>query len=158
MGLNYINNMSSLLGVSQKCQYALRALFELALRYPTENVTTVAEIAEKQQIPLRFLEQILSKLRAGGYIESRRGNQGGYVMTVSPSSISVGEIIRFIEGANESIDCLKKTGRCPFVGGCAFKDLWERARSSLTDIFDGTSFQDLVDKQNKTDCLADYII
>ncbi|HON11153.1 MAG TPA: Rrf2 family transcriptional regulator [Chitinispirillaceae bacterium] len=150
--------MSSLLGVSQKCQYALRALFELALRYPSENVTTVAEIAEKQQIPLRFLEQILSKLRAGGYIESRRGNQGGYVMTVSPSSISVGEIIRFIEGPNESIDCLKRNGRCPFTGGCAFKDLWEKAKSSLTEIFDGTSFQDLIGKHNREGCLFDYMI
>ena len=151
--------MSSLLGVSQKCQYALRSLFELALCYPSETVTTVSEIAEKQQIPPRFLEQILSKLRAGGYIESRRGNQGGYVMTVSPSSISVGEIIRFVEGSNESIDCLKKAGtHCPFVGGCAFKDLWERAKSSMTDIFDGTTFQDLVDKQSKAKCQIDYTI
>lgn len=152
--------MSSLLGVSQKCQYALRALFELALRYPSEDVITVAEIAETQQIPLRFLEQILSKLKAGGYVESRRGNQGGYVMTVSPSSISVGEIIRFIEGSNESIDCLKRAGKshCPFIGGCAFKDLWERAKSSITEIFDGTTFKDLKDKQHQVNCQIDYTI
>jgi Rrf2 family transcriptional regulator, cysteine metabolism repressor len=152
--------MSSLLGVSQKCQYALRALFELSLRYPAETVTTVSEIAEKQQIPPRFLEQILSKLRTGGYIESRRGNQGGYVMAASPSSISVGEIIRFIEGSDESIDCLKRAGKshCPFIGGCAFKDLWERAKSSMTEIFDGTTFQDLKDKQSKADCQIDYTI
>lgn len=152
--------MSSLLGVSQKCQYALRALFELALRYPSENVTTVAEISETQKIPPRFLEQILSKLRAGGYIESRRGNQGGYVMTVSPSSISVGEIIRFIEGADESVDCLKKAGssHCPFLGECAFKGLWERAKSSMSDIFDSTTFEDLVVKQSKAKCENDYTI
>ena len=152
--------MSSLLGVSQKCQYALRALFELALRYPSETVTTVAEIAETQKIPPRFLEQILSKLRTGGYIESRRGNQGGYVMTVSPSSISVGEIIRFIEGSEESVDCLKQGGssHCPFRGECAFKDLWERAKSSMVDIFDTTTFQDLIDKQSKMKCEIDYTI
>ena len=152
--------MASLLGVSQKCQYALRALFELALRYPSENVTTVAEISETQKIPPRFLEQILSKLRAGGYIESRRGNQGGYVMTVSPSSISVGEIIRFVEGSDESVDCLKKTGNshCPFRGVCVFRDLWERAKSSMSDIFDSTTFQDLVDKQSSVKCEIDYTI
>jgi Rrf2 family protein len=123
-------------------------------------VTTVAEIAETQQIPPRFLEQILSKLRAGGYIDSRRGNQGGYVMTVSPSSISVGEIIRFVEGSDESIDCLKKSGKshCPFMGGCAFKDLWGRAKSSMAEIFDGTTFQDLKDKQSQANCLIDYTI
>ena len=129
--------MAALLGVSQKCQYALRAILELALRYPAESVTTVAEIADKQKIPIRFLEQILARLRAGGYVDSRRGNQGGYVMSVSPSSISVGKIIRFIEGPDESVDCLKKTPgtHCPFDTGCVFKDLWERAQSSIVEIF-----------------------
>jgi Rrf2 family protein len=152
--------MSSLLGVSQKCQYALRALFELALRYPGDTVTTVSEIAETQNIPPRFLEQILSKLRTGGYIESRRGNQGGYVMTVSPSSISVGEIIRFVEGSDESVDCLKKpeSSHCPFRGVCVFKNLWEQAKSAMSDIFDATTFKDLVDKQSTVKCELDYTI
>jgi Rrf2 family protein len=152
--------MASLLDVSQKCQYALRALFELALRYPGDAVTTVSEIADTQSIPPRFLEQILSKLRTGGYIESRRGNQGGYVMTVSPSSISVGEIIRYIEGSDESVDCLKnpETSHCPYRGSCVFKELWERARSSMTEIFDGTTFQNLVDKQRKAGRTLDYNI
>jgi len=152
--------MSSLLGVSQKCQYALRAILELALRYPAESVTTVAEIADKQKIPIRFLEQILARLRAGGYVESRRGNQGGYVMTVSPSSISVGEIIRFIEGPDESVDCLKKApgNHCPFGNDCVFRDLWERAQSSIVEIFDSTSFQDLVDKQKLSGNGSDYTI
>ncbi|NLD98256.1 MAG: Rrf2 family transcriptional regulator [Fibrobacter sp.] len=152
--------MSSLLGVSQKCQYALRALFELALRYPSESVTTVAEISEIQNIPPRFLEQILAKLRTGGYIESKRGNQGGYVFSVSPSSVSVGEIIRFIEGADESVDCLKKpeSNRCPFNTSCVFRDLWHRAKSAMSEIFDSTSFQDLVDKQKRVQCDYDFTI
>jgi Rrf2 family protein len=152
--------MSSLLGISQKCLYALRALLELALRYPSDTVTTVAEIAEKQQIPPRFLEQILSKLRTGGYIESRRGNQGGYIMNVPPSSISVGEIINFIEGPAESIDCLKKDelNKCPFSGGCAFKPLWERAKAAMSAIFDTTTFQELADKQKQAGHQIDYSI
>ena len=152
--------MSSLLGVSQKCQCALRALFELAFRYPAKTVTTVSQIAQAQNIPLRFLEQILSKLRTGGFIESRRGNHGGYVMSVSPSSISVGEIIRFFEGPEESVNCLKKTAKshCPFRGACVFRDLWQRARSAMSDIFDETTFQDLVDKQKKASDEIDYTI
>lgn len=152
--------MAALLGVSQKCQYALRAIFELALRCPTDSVTTVAEISEKQKIPIRFLEQILARLRAGGYVDSRRGNQGGYVMGVSPSSISVGEIIRFIEGPDDSVDCLKKSSgnHCPFDSSCVFKDLWERAQSSIVEIFDSTSFQDLVDKYRQSSNGSDYNI
>jgi len=152
--------MSSLLGVSQKCQYALRALFELALRYPGDTVTTVSEIAESQKIPPRFLEQIFAKLRTGGFIEFRRGNQGGYVMTVSPSAISVGEIIRFIEGTDESVDCLKRPGssHCPFRGGCVSMDLWQRAQTAMSDIFDSTSFQDLIDKQRSSEEFFNYTI
>jgi Rrf2 family protein len=152
--------MSSLLGVSQKCQYALRALFELSLRYPVNAVTTVAEIAEIQSIPPRFLEQIFSKLRTGGYIESRRGNLGGYSMTVAPSGITVGEIIRFIEGSEESVECIKSPEgkHCKMRGGCVFKDLWLRAKSSMSDIFDGTSFQDLVDKHKSVTHEFEYTI
>jgi DNA-binding IscR family transcriptional regulator len=124
--------MASLLDVSQKCQYALRALFELALRYPGDAVTTVSEIADTQSIPPRFLEQILSKLRTG----------------------------RYIEGSDESVDCLKnpETSHCPYRGSCVFKELWERARSSMTEIFDGTTFQNLVDKQRKAGRTLDYNI
>jgi len=125
-----------------------------------ETVITVTDISQAQSIPPRFLEQILSKLRAGGYVESRRGNQGGYVMTVSPSSISVGEIIRFVEGADESVDCLKKSesNHCPFNNTCVFRDLWQRAKSAVSDIFDATTFQDLVDKHRKSKNHSDYSI
>jgi DNA-binding IscR family transcriptional regulator len=81
-------------------------------------------------------------------------------MTVSPSSISVGEIIRFVEGTDESVDCLKKPGssHCPFRGGCVFKNLWERAKSATSDIFDATTFQDLLDKQRTIKNELDYTI
>ena len=156
----YFYIMASLLGVSQKCQYALRALFELALRYPSQSVTTVSEIAQAQNIPLRFLEQILSKIKTGGYIESRRGKQGGYVMAVAPSSISVGEIIRLMEGPEEVIDCLKKPEdtHCKVTKTCVFRDLWQSARSAMADIFDTTTFQDLVEKHKKYENQIDYFI
>jgi Rrf2 family protein len=152
--------MSSLIGVSQKCQYALRALLELSIRYPSEHIMTVSEIAKIQKIPVRFLEQIFSKLRTGGYIASRRGKQGGYIMAVSPTNLSVGEIIRFIEGNEESVDCLKTTrvDHCAFGNGCVFKQLWTRAKDAMTGIFDATTFQDLVDKQNKLKREIDYSI
>jgi len=152
--------MSSLLGVSQKCQYALRAMLELSLRYPAENVTTVGEIAEAQKIPIRFLEQILSKLRAGGYVESRRGKQGGYVIGVAPSGISIGEIIRFIEGPSESVQCIRNPEgkHCSMQGGCVFKSLWMRAKDAMSEIFDSTTFQNLVDQHRLGAKVLDYTI
>jgi Rrf2 family transcriptional regulator, cysteine metabolism repressor len=138
----------------------MRALLELSMRDPSGPVMTVAEIAKIQKIPVRFLEQIFSKLRTGGYIASKRGKQGGYVMAVSPSNLSVGEIIRFIEGGEESVDCLKtrQADHCAFGTGCAFKQLWTRARDAMSAIFDEMTFQDLVNKQNSLKTEINYSI
>lgn len=153
--------MSSLIGVSLKCQYALRAMLELSMRSPLDTISTVGDIAEAQNIPPRFLEQIFSKLRTGGFIDSRRGKQGGYILAVKPSAISVGQIIRFIEGADDSIQCIKdaKGGHCPSKrNGCVLKDLWTHAKDTISGIFDSTTFQDLVDKQKAANSQFDYII
>ena len=72
--------MTTLLGVSQECQYALRALFELSQRYTSGAVASVADISTVQGIPPRFFEQIFTKLRTGNYILSQRGNRGGYIL------------------------------------------------------------------------------
>ncbi len=79
--------------ISQKCQYTLRALFELAKHYGGEPVSA-AEIAEAQAIPPRFLELILQSLKNSREVDSRRGNYGGYVLAVSPETITVGDVIR----------------------------------------------------------------
>jgi len=152
--------MAALLGVSQKTQYAMRALYELSRQYPTGDVCTVADIAKSQSIPPRFLEQIFSKLRSGGYIESRRGKQGGYTLAVKPTALSVGEIIRFVEGPGESVQCLKSSDDCSCQNStnCVFKNLWIRAKDAISDIFDSTTFQDLVDQQASASNEIDYSI
>lgn len=143
--------MSSLLGVSLKCQYALRATFELARRYPSSAVSTVAEVARVQRIPVRFLEQILAKLRTGGYVTSRRGKQGGYVLGMAPGNLTVGEVIRFMEGPDDTVQCLSSPegSHCPTQGGCVFRGFWERARDAIGQVVDGTTFQDLVDQHRR---------
>lgn len=152
--------MSSLLGVSLKCQYALRATFELARRHPASEVTTVAEIARAQRIPVRFLEQILAKLRTGGYVASRRGKQGGYILGILPKSLTVGEVIRFMEGPDDTVQCLSSPegSHCPTRGGCVFRDLWERARDAVGQVIDGTTFQDLVDQHRRLSGPPNYDI
>lgn len=152
--------MAALLGVSQKCQYALRALFELALWHHEGTVSTVADIARQQHIPPRFLEQIFAKLRTGGFIDSHRGKQGGYALATPPSKIIINDIIRFIEGAEETIDCLneKANDHCSHLDGCVFKDMWRSARSALDAIFDNTTLQDLVDRHHKSRSEINYSI
>ena len=91
--------------VSQKCQYTLRALFELAKRQGTEPVT-VAEIADAQAIPRRFLELIFLDLRSDGMVQSRRGSNGGYVLAVSPETTTVEDVIRAVDGSLAPVDCV----------------------------------------------------
>ena len=133
------------MNISQKCQYALRAVFELAKRLGP-NPTTVGQIAEAQAIPPRFLELILGQLRQGGFVESRRGIHGGYLLAVSPESLSIGEIIRFIDGPLAPVRCVARAKKkdCPLYGSCAFLSTWKRAADAVAQVYDQTSFEDLM--------------
>ena len=132
--------------VSQKTRYALRAMFELAKHYD-EGPVRISEIAKKQAIPPRFLEGILNQLRQAGLLRSVRGARGGYEIADDPARVSVGDMIRVIEGPITPAACINDDNpeSCPLFGDCVFLPLWRRAAEALTGVYDGTSFQDLVD-------------
>jgi len=90
--------------ISQKSQYAVRALLELAKRQGSRPVKA-AEIATAQWIPMRFLENILGQLRQAGLVESVRGKEGGYRLARPAEQVSVGEIIRLVQGPLSPVDC-----------------------------------------------------
>jgi Rrf2 family protein len=135
------------MNLSQRCQYALRALFELATRRGEGPIPT-GEIAEAQAIPPRFLELILAQLKQAGYVESQRGAKGGYQLAVSPDALTVGEVIRFVEGPLGPVQCLAGADQadCPLLGQCVFLGLWERAHEAVSRVYDTTSLQDLIDQ------------
>ena len=136
------------MSVSQKCQYGLRAVFELAKRWGN-GPTSVSQIAEVQAIPPRFLELILGQLRQGGFVESRRGVHGGYLLTMDPARLYVGQIIQFIDGPVAPVRCVagNKESDCPLRGNCAFMSMWSRARDAVAGVYDQTSFQDLIEEE-----------
>ncbi len=135
--------------LSQKCQYGLRAVFELS-KHIGDGPIRIAEIAENQAIPARFLEVILNQVKQGGFVESRRGSTGGYMLSRSSATLPVGEVIRFIEGPLSPVQCLTSTSdeRCPLNGGCAFLPLWEKVKHAVEDIYSDTTFEDLVHKEH----------
>jgi Rrf2 family protein len=147
--------------ISQKCQYGLRALFELARRRGSGPVK-IAEIAASQAIPSRFLEAILGQLRQGGFVSSRRGAAGGYELVRDPAELTLGEVIRFFEGPMVPVSCVGARGRetCPLRGDCVFMPVWERAEKAVSEVYDETSLQDLVDEQRRRcpPSAADYAI
>lgn len=137
------------MSLSRKCQYGLRALFELA-RSQGKGPVPSHQIAEAQAIPPNFLELILKELRQAGWIDSFRGPSGGYVLAVKAAELSVGKVIRFVEGPLTPTKCMGGVaGRhCAREARCAFAGLWDRAENRLSDLYDNTTFQDLVDEQN----------
>src|SRR3979409_1601599 len=125
------------MNISVKGEYALQAIFDLAANAGPEPVK-IAEIARRQKIPQKFLELILASLKQGGFVESRRGAEGGYLLAKRPESITVGDVLRYVEGRQEERSRLRKQT------GSAFSDLWERADRAIDGVLDSTTFAHLV--------------
>jgi Rrf2 family protein len=147
--------------ISQKTQYAVRAVFELAKRQG-RGATKISEIADAQAIPQRFLENILNHLKGGGFVESVRGKEGGYLLVRPAKEMTVGQVLRFVEGPLSPVECMVdgKKVPCSMYGHCAFRSLWKRAEKALEEVYDGTTFEELV-VEEASDCRergADYSI
>jgi Rrf2 family cysteine metabolism transcriptional repressor len=134
------------MNISVKGEYALQAIFDLASQRPGEPVK-IADIARRQHIPQKFLELILSGLKQAGFVESRRGAEGGYLMARPPESITVGEVLRFIEGPSPAKGRLRRKAETPLTA------MWQDVDRAVSEIVDHTTFADLLrrwtEKQNK---------
>ena len=136
--------------VSQKALYALRAVFELAKRHD-QGPVKIADIAEAQAIPQRFLEVILSQLKQAGFLESRRGSDGGYVLSRSPEELTVADVVGFIQGPVGPTACLiekSSINKCSLYDTCIFKSMWGKIRDAISEVYDNTTFSDLVKQED----------
>ena len=148
-----------LLGHLRRCEFTQ---FLVNQRQQFLGRLGIAEIAEVQAIPLRFLEVILSQLKQGRFVTSQRGNKGGYILVSSPEELTVGEIMRFMQGPLGPVDCVTAGSKdtCPLYGDCAFLPMWEKVGAAVSDVYDNTTFQDLVnqEKQNSRKKALSYSI
>jgi len=137
--------------ITYKGDYALKAILDLALHYDTSNLVTIHELAKHADIPIKFLEQVLLDLKRGGFVESRRGKIGGYLLAKAPAQIKLGEVIRFIDGPIEPIACAEKkyTG-CKDIYKCVFKNIWQEVTKATSDIIDNITLEDLVNQIKST--------
>ncbi len=136
--------------ITQKCQYALRAIYELAL-HGDSGPCKIGAVAASQGIPARFLENILNSLKGAGFVDSARGKDGGYFLARPASSITVGEVIRFVQGNLRPVECGEgMEDECSVYGSCVFRPLWDRAHKALESVYEGTTFQDLVDQSEES--------
>jgi Rrf2 family transcriptional regulator, cysteine metabolism repressor len=125
------------MNISVKGEYALQAIFDLSANSRSQPVK-IADIARRQQIPQKFLELILASLKQGGFVESRRGAEGGYLLSRRAESITVGEVLRFIEGRREEQSRLRRGG------DSVFADLWQRVDVAIDSVLASTTFAQLV--------------
>lgn len=135
--------------ITYKGDYALKAILDLALNYDS-GVVTIHDISKRADIPLKFLEQVLLDLKRGGFVESRRGKVGGYLLAKPPSQIKLGDVVRFIDGPIEPIACVeKKYSGCKDVYRCVFRNIWQRVTDATSDIVDNITFEDLAKQASK---------
>ena len=135
--------------LSTKVRYGVRALFDIA--YHSSGLPIqIKEISKRQNISQRYLEQIFQKLRKAGLLTSKRGPKGGYTLAKAPKDISIGSVIKAVEGATDIVPCVKKTKRshkkCNNYENCATRFFWDEASVKIFDYFSGISVQDICDK------------
>jgi Rrf2 family protein len=123
-----------------------------------EGPIKIADIAKIQAIPGRFLENILSALKQGGFVTSIRGRNGGYTLAKTPESITAGSIITFCDGPVAPVGCISGSDDCSLMGTCAFMPMWKRAQAALSNVYDNTTFADLVEEDRRPKVVANYSI
>jgi Rrf2 family protein len=133
--------------LSRKSKYALKALLVLAQEYG-KDALLISEIAEREKIPKRFLELILLELKNHGILRSKKGKGGGYALNKPPSAISVGQVLRLIEGTLAPLPCVSKTSyerceECKDERTCGIRILMKDVRDSTARILDSTSLADV---------------
>lgn len=137
--------------ISTKGRYGLRAVIDIALNGETEPVA-LSEIAVRQNISISYLEQLSGKLRKAGIIKSLRGAKGGYKLSKPAEEISVGEILRALEGNLNPVDCAEVTGEgesCSGSGLCVTKYVWKRISDSINNTVNSLMLSELLEENER---------
>lgn len=139
--------------ISKKSKYALRALFELAKHY-NQGPVLIADLSAHQRIPRKFLEAILLELRNQGLLSSKKGKGGGYVLAKDPGSISVGEIIRALDGSLAPVPCVSQTAyrtcdECKDEATCGIRAVMQDVRDTTAKILDRHSLADALQREEQ---------
>ncbi len=144
--------------LSTKGRYGARAALELALRFGSGPIM-VKEIAASQEVSERYLEHILNTLRASGLVRSTRGARGGYELAKPPASITLGEIIRALEGPMDIVSCTRDD-ECRRLSVCITMEIWREVRDAIEGVLDSVTLEDMVRRYRHMsgDEILDYAI
>ena len=139
--------------LSTKGRYGLRALIDLA-QYSEEAPVSITSISARQELSERYLEQLMSMLKKAGLVKSVRGAGGGYVLAKDMAEISIGDVLRALEGSLEPVECagLEPDGGCKASDNCVTKYVWQRINDSISRTVDEIMLDQLVEESRKKSC------
>ena len=135
--------------ISTKGRYALRLMLDLAT-YSTDGPVCLKDVARRQQISDKYLEQIIATLNKAGYVRSIRGAQGGYLLKKNPEEYTAGMILRLTEGDLAQVSCVgKEKEECERKAGCVTTRIWQRINDAVNDVVDSITLADMLTWQEE---------
>lgn len=130
--------------LSTRGRYGIHAMYDLACHF-NEGPQPIKAIAERQSIPEAYLEQLFAALRREKLVNSVRGAQGGYTLSRRPDKVTVGDVLRTLEGGLNLVDCLLEEDACGKTCACPSRVVWMKIRDGLNAVVDGITLQDMID-------------
>lgn len=131
--------------LSTRTRYGMRAIIELA-QHEEKRPLQLKAIAERQDISIKYLEQLMSLLRSAGFVRSVRGSKGGYILARPADQITLNEIFRCLEGAVTTAECTQDESYCARSADCAARDVWRRVETAIQDVLGSIRLSDLTEK------------
>jgi Rrf2 family protein len=136
--------------ISTKGRYGLRVMLDLAT-YGADQHVPLREISERQNITIKYLEQVITPLLRAGYVTSFRGNSGGYQLNCDPAKVTVGEIIRTMEGSLAPVSCLEGDENiCPQADKCVTLPIWKNLETLIEDYLDSITLSAMMEGDHET--------
>jgi Rrf2 family transcriptional regulator, iron-sulfur cluster assembly transcription factor len=133
--------------LSTRSRYGVRILVDLA-RNSNQGPVQMGEISKRQDISVKYLEQLIRPLKQANMVNSVRGPKGGHLLTKKPEDITLGQIVRLFEGQSELVECISNPEKCSMSDDCQVRLAWEDATKVLYDKLDSTTIADLVEGNN----------
>lgn len=134
--------------LSSRARYGTKALLELALHWG-EGPVLLRDVAQRQQIPLPYLEQLIRPLVQSGIVKSTRGIRGGVSLLKCPEEIKLSEVIQLLEGSVVPVDCVNNPKAYPHSDLCAPRDIWVEVHKAIVGVLESTTLQDLAERQRQ---------
>ena len=142
--------------LSTRGRYGIHAMYDLAVHYG-DGPQSIKMIAERQTIPEAYLEQLIALLRKAKLVISNRGAMGGYRLAHQPEEITVGQVLRALEGGLNLVDCLTEEEQCGKSCACPSRVVWLKIQQGLNNIVDGITLQDMIDEYTCVKALGEEI-